>query len=66
MMKDVPRGGSMHKAKKILGTMVVDLESARNYGRVRNMVLDFEQRKAAGLILPGKSWLHPPVWLDFD
>jgi uncharacterized protein YrrD len=56
----------MYKAKKVLGTMVVDLESARNFGRVRNMVLDFDQRKIIALILPGKSWLHAPVWLDFD
>ena len=56
----------MYKAKKILGTMVIDLESARNLGRVRNMIVDFKQRRIISLILPGKSWLHPSVWLDFN
>lgn len=55
----------MYKGKKILGTMVVDLESARCYGRVRNMILDLEEQRIVGLILPGKTWLHPPAWLDF-
>lgn len=55
----------MNKGKKILGTMVVDLHEAKFYGRVRNVVLSLEEKKAIAVILPGKSWLHPTVWIDF-
>lgn len=56
----------MHKTKKILGTMAVYPESARCLGRVRDLVVDLDGKRIPGAILPGKTWLHPPVWLDFS
>lgn len=55
----------MYKSKKILGTMAVDMQTGRCFGRVRNIVPDLEQKKLAAVILPGKSWLYPPIWIDF-
>ena len=55
----------MYKGKKILGTMVMDLHAGRKLGRVRNIILDIHQRKISSLIMPGKSWLHPSIWMDF-
>ena len=56
----------MHKGKKILGTMVVDLKAARCFGRVRNLIVDLEDRKILAVILPGTTWLHAPTWFDFS
>lgn len=56
----------MFKSKKVLGTLVMDLETGRRFGRVRDIILDIEKRRAAAVILPGKNWLHPNIWLDMD
>lgn len=56
----------MYKGKKILGTMVMDLHAGRSLGRVKNIILDLDQKKITALILPGRSWLHSSNWLDIN
>jgi len=54
------------KSKNILGSMVMDLEKAKNYGRVRDIIFDLKKQKVVAIIIPGKNWLYAPRWIDFE
>lgn len=56
----------MVKGKKVLGTLAMDLHTGKRFGRVKNIIVDTEEKRAKALILPGKSWVYPPVWIDID
>lgn len=54
----------MVKGKKILGTLAIDLQTGTRFGRVRNIIIDPEKRRAKAVILPGKRWFYPQVWIE--
>ncbi len=54
----------MFKGKKILGTLAMDLQTGKRFGHVKNIIIDVDDRRAQAVILPGKRWFYPPVWIE--